>query len=171
MNSGNSNSAASSEPTSANKPQTPASEADFLTQQANDASAAIAGAVAALKQDLLKSADPRLWTKEYPWASVAAAAVGGFVAASMVVPTKEEQALKRLERIERALHPERNGQSAAVDGATEKKDRGILGSILTSAIKTLQPILISTITGAVSGKMAQPDPEDMAAAADRRGTV
>src|SRR4051794_28407673 len=80
-------------------------EAQFLTNQVNEASAAIGQAFSALKADLSKGLDPKALTDKYPWLTVGAAAVAGFVAASAVVPSKEQQALKRLERIERALHP------------------------------------------------------------------
>src|SRR6185436_20274073 len=100
MKTGSNSSAPASGQTSSTTPHTPASESAFLTEQSEKAKAAISGAVDQLKTDLAKAADPRLWTKEYPWASVAAAAVGGFIAASMVVPSKEQQALKRLEKIE-----------------------------------------------------------------------
>src|SRR4051794_5711562 len=106
MTSGRPSSAPSSERTSSAKPATPIGESQFLTDQANQASAAISGAISQIKQDLVKGNDPRYWAKERPWMTVAAAAVGGFVAATVAVPSKEEQALKRLAKLERALHPE-----------------------------------------------------------------
>ena len=139
------------------------SESAFLTRQANEASKAISNTLARMKDDVRKAADPRLWTKEYPWASLGAAAVGGFVAASMTVPSKEQQALKRLARIEKALYPE--GRERGTSKEEAAKDRGILGTILNNAIKTFQPILMSAITGAITGKVAQPDPEDLKEAA------
>jgi hypothetical protein len=138
-------------------------ESAYLTRQADEASKAISATLARMKDDVRKTADPRLWTKEYPWASVGVAAVGGFVAASMTVPSKEQQALKRLARIEKALYPE--GRERGTSKEEAAKDRGILGSILTNAVKTFQPILMSAITGAITGKVAQPDPEDMKEAA------
>jgi len=93
---------------------------------------------------------------------VAAAAIGGFVAASLVVPSKEEQALKRLEKIERALHP--TVDHSPGDGTDKAKDQGVLASIFSHAIKGLQPVLMSAITAAITGKMAQSEAEDLAAA-------
>ena len=152
------------------KPLSTESESEFLARQAEEAKNAIGNVIDRLKDDLAKSADPRLWTKEYPWASVAAALVGGFVAASLTVPSKEQQALKRLERIERALHPEREACSNGTPEQPAAKDHGILGNILNTAIGTIQPIIMSAITGAITGKLAQPDKEEPKAAAESAQT-
>jgi hypothetical protein len=161
MNSGSTSSGKSSAQTS-NKPRATESESEFLVRQQREASEAISKTVARLKDDLGKSADPRLWTKEYPWATLAVAAVGGFMAASLAVPSKEQQALKRLARIEQALYP--NGRDNGTTPQEARKDKGILRGILSSAAKSLQPLIMSAITGAITGKVAQPDPEDLKAA-------
>jgi len=147
-----------------NKPQTHTSESQFLTDQANAAKDAISACVNQIKADVRHGVDPRLWAKEYPWATLAAAAVGGFVTASMTVPSKEQQALKRLEKIERALHiPE---SERAASSAEKAKHKGIFSDIVSGALKNLQPILMSAITGAITGKVAQPSPDDLKSAAD-----
>ena len=151
----------SSAPTS-NKPRATESESEFIDRQQRQASEAISNTVARLKDDISKTADPRLWTKEYPWASLAAAAIGGFVAATLTVPSKDEQALKRLAKIERALYP--NGRDNGTPPEEARRDKGVLGSILSNAAKTLQPLIMSAITGAITGKVAQPEPEDLKAA-------
>jgi hypothetical protein len=151
-----------------NKRRTGESESEFLARQQQEAKDAIANTVARLKDDVRKTADPRLWTKEYPWASLAAAAVGGFVAASMTVPSKEQRALKRLAKIERALYP--NGRERAASREEKHRDSGILGSIFSNAAKTLQPLIMSAITGAITGKVAQPDKEDLKQAAETAET-
>jgi hypothetical protein len=163
MNTGKSSSGQSSARTSSDKPKTPIGEAQFLTDQANQASAAMSNAIKQIQRDLLKGVDPRLWVNEHPWMTLAAATVGGFVAATVTVPSKEQQALKRLEKLERALYPD-PARNPRYDGEDTKKDRGILGSIFSHAMGTLQPILMSAITGAITGKIAQPDPEDLTAA-------
>lgn len=115
----------------------------------------------------MKTADPRLWLNDHPWLTLAAASVGGFVAASVAVPSKEQQALKRLEKIERALNPDRYVRPSE-NPKEATKDRGIVGTILKGALGSLQPVLMSALTGAITGKMAQPDAEDMAAAANQQ---
>src|SRR5918998_1038116 len=80
------------------------SEAEYLTQQAENAKAAIAAAMKELTAKLGEGVNPIDWAKRYPWASVGASAVAGFVAASLLIPSKEQQALARLAKIERALN-------------------------------------------------------------------
>jgi len=55
-------------------------------------------------EDLGHSVDPRAWTKSHPWASLATAAAGGF-ALVMLFPSEEKRALRRLEKIQRAVAP------------------------------------------------------------------
>ena len=59
-----------------------------------------------LKGALAEGADPRLWARQYPWATLGVSAIAGFVATSILVPSREQQALKKLAEIERALNPE-----------------------------------------------------------------
>jgi hypothetical protein len=171
-NSSGDSSKAETSKTEQRNPHTPTGEADFLTTQANDAKAAISAVLGEVGRDLGKTVDPRKWTEQYPWISLAVAAVGGFTAASVLVPSKEQQALRRLERIERALRPEpvitaakENGDVATDGKAKAGAGGGILSTILLQGFKTLQPILMSAITGAVTANAAKPDPEDIAAAA------
>lgn len=170
-NSSGDSSKAETSKTEQRNPHTPTGEADFLTTQANDAKAAISAVLGEFGKDLGKTVDPRKWTEQYPWISLAVAAVGGFTAASVLVPSKEQQALRRLERIERALRPEpvvaatkENGQAATDAKAKAGSGGGIFSTIIVQALKALQPILLSAITGGVTAAAAKPDPEDIAAA-------
>src|SRR6187455_580325 len=70
-------------------------EAQFLQQQAELAKAAIARTFQRFAAELGQGANPIEWAKEYPWISVGAAAVAGFVAANVLIPSKEDQALKK----------------------------------------------------------------------------
>src|SRR5687767_3043371 len=83
-------------PPPADAPAKSLSEAEFLQQQAANAKAAIGRALADFTGQLAHGVDPRLWAKEYPWYTVGAAAVGGFVAAALLIPSKQEQALRKL---------------------------------------------------------------------------
>ena len=126
-----------------------ATEAGYLTNQANEAAAALSQALAALKQDLVKGVDPKVLAKQYPWAAVGAAAVAGFVTASAVVPSKEQQALKKLERIERALHPYPPGREHAVPvdgaGASAHQGRSMMGRLASELFTALKPALSSAL--------------------------
>src|SRR5687767_10055743 len=95
----------SSARTSANAPKTPLGEAEFLQKQAADAKAAIGSVFNDIKRDLTQGIDPRGWMQVAPWTTLAAAAVAGFAAAAVAVPSQEQQTLKRLKKIEEALTP------------------------------------------------------------------
>jgi hypothetical protein len=164
MSSGSTISGSTSGPTSSKKPPANESEADYLARQANQASAAISRTFKQVQKDVVKCADPRLWLNEHSWATLAAATVTGFAAASTVVPSKEQQALKRLAKLERALHPEYD--SLRHDASA--KDRGIVSKILSHAMGALEPALSNIIGQVVAEKTTQPDADDIADAEARQ---
>ena len=160
------------------------SEADFLLLQQEHAKAAIGRVVNELNGALAEGADPRLWAKQYPWATLGVSAVAGFVAASMLVPSREQQALKKLAEIERALNPEPRRRAErehddhpdSVDGkagadAYKAGKQSFMTALMGEAIKAVRPALISLLTAGVTAKAARPDAEEMqahaAAAADQ----
>ncbi|HLL90733.1 MAG TPA: hypothetical protein VK324_15635 [Tepidisphaeraceae bacterium] len=140
-------------------PATPVGESEYLTEQANAAREAISKTVAEIKAKLAEGADAKRLLAEHPWLSLAGATVAGFAAASMVVPSKTESALKRLAEIEQALnrpyippHP----AAAQADGKTVGKP-GFATTLVRELFKMAQPILMSAVTAGVAGKTMQPD--------------
>ena len=69
--------------------------------------------------------DPRAWMRAAPWTTLAAAAVTGFVAAAAAVPSKEQQALKRLREIEKALNSNGRPHGRSIDPITESSARAV----------------------------------------------
>ena len=152
------------------------SEADFLLLQQEHAKAAIGRVVSELKGALAEGADPRLWAKQYPWATLGVSAIAGFVATSMLVPSREQQALKKLAEIERALNPEprrraereRDDHPDSVDGKAgadsyKAGKQSFMTALLGEAIKAVRPALISLLTAGVTAKAAKPSDEEMQA--------
>ncbi|HEY8668639.1 MAG TPA: hypothetical protein VIL86_18475 [Tepidisphaeraceae bacterium] len=156
--------------TAATPPNAPApagTEADFLQQQAEQAKAAMAAMWSKVKGELGNGVDPRQWTKEYPWISVAAAAVAGFVAGSAIVPSKEDQALKKLAKIERALAPEHQHQ-VTVDGNGKDvkiEKRSFLGTMMKEVLALLKPALMSAITAGITARKTAEQTHEAAAEA------
>jgi hypothetical protein len=143
-------------------------EAAFLAQQAADAKAAISATLAEIGKDLGKAVNVGALTRQYPWLTLGASTVAGFVATSLLVPSKEDQALKRLAKIERALNPE-PPPAKPEDTGTNTQDykkgkqsfsRALMGEVL----KAVQPALMSMLTAGVAAKTAKPSPEEMHAA-------
>ena len=92
----------------------------FLREQAEAARAALMQGVNDLKAALAGTVDPRQLPRRYPFITIGAVAVTGFVAALLTIPSREQQELKRLERIRRAMYPEAEPAKAkAADGHGE----------------------------------------------------
>lgn len=152
------------------------SEADFLTLQQEHAKAAIGRVVSELKGALADGANPKEWMQQYPWATLGASAIAGFVATTLLVPSREQQALNKLAEIERALNPEprrraeRDEHPDSIDGKAGADDykagkQSFMTSLLGEAIKAVRPALISLLTAGVTAKAAKPSSEEMQAQA------
>ena len=95
-----------------------------------------------------------------------AAAVAGFLTATTLVPSKEEQALKKLAAIERALRQPAPPSEHSANGSDKPKAKGFLSSILPELLGVLKPVLANVLAGAVQGQAGgspddpskQPDP-------------
>ncbi|HWE92798.1 MAG TPA: hypothetical protein VG269_02385 [Tepidisphaeraceae bacterium] len=149
------------------KPSTTLSEAEYLAQQAASAQAAMTDALKEMGKDFARTADPRLWAKTHPWATLASAAVAGFAAAAAVVPSKEQQALNKLAAIERALYAHNGSKAAAQDGKEDGHDEGknkggFVAVLLREVFGALRPALMSLISAgmasAAQGAAAPADP-------------
>ena len=151
----------SSGPTSASAPKPALGEAEFLQKQAADAKAAIGAVFNDLKRDLSQGVDPRGWMQVAPWTTLAAAAVAGFAAAAVAVPSKEEQTLKRLKKIEEALTPKPRPIDAAVNGDQVRKVETGQGSFLAGlagqVLRSIQPVLMSALTAGITAKTVEKD--------------
>jgi len=131
-------------------------EAEFLQRQAKEAQQAISRTLGIIAEDLGHSVDPRAWTKSHPWASLATAAAGGF-ALMMLFPSEEQRALRRLEKIQRAVAPKlRIDREDLVDGKPEKP--GLMGKIIHETFATARPIILSAISAALAGGR-EPSPQ------------
>ena len=143
-------------------------EAAFLAQQAADAKAAISATLAAIGKDLGNAVNVGALTRQYPWLTLGASTVAGFVATSLLVPSKEDQALKRLAKIERALNPEPPPVKPEDTGSNtqdyKKGKQSFSRAMMGEVLKAVQPAIMSMLTAGVAAKTAKPSPEEMHAA-------
>ncbi|MGH7215534.1 MAG: hypothetical protein ACREIT_12280 [Tepidisphaeraceae bacterium] len=143
-------------------------EATFLTEQAANAKAAIAQTIDEIKAHLAHGVDPKALTRDYPWVAVGAAAIAGFTAATMIVPSREEQALKRLAALEKALHPQTSPPSpgAGTDSAAQYQagHTSFWGGVARELFGAVKPALLSMLTAGIAGAAAKPDVEEIQAA-------
>ncbi|MEA2712023.1 MAG: hypothetical protein QOF78_4624 [Phycisphaerales bacterium] len=114
-----------------------------------------------IKRDLAQGIDPRGWMQVAPWTTLAGAAVAGFLAAAVAVPSKEEQALKRLRKIEEALSGKRDPVDSAVNGDQVSKVESGRGSFLSGlagqVLRAVQPVLMSALTAGITAKAVDKD--------------
>lgn len=124
----------------------------LLEVEADEAKAAITSVLQEMRKQLQAGADPKRLTREHPWIAVGTAAAAGLVGAMVAVPSKEDAALKRLARIERALHA-----GPAANGSAEPDAPGhpALKKFAARMFKVLRPTLMAAVTGALTGKGAQ----------------
>ena len=151
------------------------SEADYLTLQQEYAKKAIARTMSEIKDALARGVDPGAWMKQYPWATLGASAVAGFVATSMLVPSREQQALKKLAAIEKALNPppprrHEPDDVGPVDGKRGAQDyksgrSGMMTAIMGEVIGAIKPAVISLLSAGVTAQATKPTPAEMQAAA------
>jgi hypothetical protein len=134
-----------------------------------------------------QAANPSEAMGAHPWVTLAAGAAAGFAAAAVTVPSKDQQALRKLAAIERALHlnpPKRqahNGKAPpAADGAaSEEYDvsgesgaqayksgrSSLMRAILFELVGALKPAIVSVLTAGITGAVAKPSQEEIQAAA------
>jgi len=126
-----------------------------------------------LGNDLGQAANPGYLMRKYPWLTLGASAVAGFAATAALVPSKEQQALRKLAKIEAALNPapppskKDDEDESSADSAKDYKSgrTSFTRTILGEVIKAIQPAILSMLTAGVTAKVAKPSEEEMQAAA------
>ena len=133
------------------------SESEYLEKQATAAKEAISATLSNIKGRLGETVDVRLWTRQHPWLMLASAAVAGFASASTLVPSKEQQALRKLAAIEEALREPRHEEKHKDSENGKSKDHGILGTILREAINAVRPMLVALLSNHLNSRMPPAD--------------
>lgn len=134
-----------------------------LELEADDAKAAIASVLQEMRRQLEQGVDPRRLARDHPWVAVGSAAVAGFVAAMLAVPSPEDAALKRLERIERALQGANGQADGAAHGepaAEASKHSRLLRLFARRLFKALQPTLMAALTSLFTARAAAAEESD-----------
>jgi len=135
------------------------SESDFLRQEAENAKLRMGAALNQAKEAMVGKVDPHKLTRKHPILSILTAVIGGFVAALLAIPSREEQELRRLERLHRATHPApppsqtSNGKS---ENPAPAEKRSIGAVIVHEIIGMIKPILLATITAGIKSATTPP---------------
>jgi hypothetical protein len=137
-------------------PHATLSESQFLAQQAHSARLVIGQTLKEIRAGLAHGANPAAWAGEHPWITISAAAIAGFLATAALVPSKEQQALNKLAKIERALNP----PPPPANGKPREEKRGLLGAILLEAVTVLRPAVSSLLAANIAPPSPNPPPSD-----------
>ncbi|HYE19150.1 MAG TPA: hypothetical protein VEA69_11935, partial [Tepidisphaeraceae bacterium] len=78
---------------------------DFLTQQQDDAKAAISRVLTDMTQSLKSGADVSAWAKQYPWVTAGAAAGAGFLVGLLLTPSKGQPAKQKFAELRNYVTP------------------------------------------------------------------
>lgn len=150
-------------------------ESVYLTRQAQLAKQAMRQTVADMGSLAAQGADPRQWMQQCPWATLGASAVAGFAATVLLVPSKEQQALKKLAAIERALQPppppkakvkvESDGEPESGEAGYKTGRQSFTRALLGELIGAMKPAVISLLTAGVTATASKPTQSEMQAAA------
>lgn len=119
-------------------------EAEFLRQQAQDAKKAIQQTLAVMRETAKTAADARAWTREYPWPSVGAAALGGFMASALLSSLR------------------RRTDQARADAAPSTRS-SLASFVQSSLFGVMRSVVISAIASAVvQAQEPAPDRDELA---------
>ena len=147
------------------------SEAQYLREESAAALASVQHTLDELKSDVFGLADPRPLLKSHPWLTLASAAVAGFTAAAVAVPSKDQQALRRLAAIHRAMnarHPaDGNGHE---EGKHKPSQEGIGAFLVREAVGLIKPVLFALVTSQLNPKPAEPASETAPPASSEQGS-
>lgn len=110
-----------------------------------------------MAEKLKQGVDVKAWMQQYPWVVVGLGAVGGFVAASALTPTKEESFEERI----KSLFPERlvqldQGTAAAYQAQNpnaQPPKPGMMSNLTASLFDALKTALVSTLSSAVTAQV------------------
>ncbi len=119
--------------------------------------------MAELKAALAGTVDPRNLPRRFPFLTVGAVAAASFAAAVVAIPSREQQELKRLERIRKAMYPDPEpAKASAGDGEkptgkpTDKTPLWV--TLVKEGIQAARPLLVALVTASIKAKQQQPDP-------------
>jgi len=136
-------------------------EAAYVTEQAEQAKAAIASVLGDMKGAIAQSVNLKEWTRQYPWITTASAAVAGFVAAMAVTPSKDESLKEKWEAFKDKLTPDLSAKQPEVNARTvadqpaQDDNPSWFSVVLREVLKAVGPTIGGMLTGALAGQPAQ----------------
>lgn len=150
-------------------------ESQYLANESADAKQAVQKAVDDLKSSLGQAADPRLWTKEHPWAAMGVSLVAGFAAAAALTPRQDESLGERAAKVASVLKSSSRSRGAGRvrDTDEDAEPTGFAAGLLWQLFDLAKVAVGNAIVNQFRTGMAaysQPPPEAPAAEAAASAT-
>jgi len=106
------------------------------------------------------------WMGSYPWVSLGIGAAAGFLAGSALTPARDESFKERLDslmkevsRKEEKEEKKEKGTEKAARAAVEAQQPSFMGKLGSGLFDIVKTALVSTLSGAVAGKVADDNDE------------
>jgi len=139
------------------------SEKEYLDRQMAAAKRAIGETLGSAKEEVKTLASPKVWTREHPWAAVAASAAAGVAAALVLTPKRGESVKDQWYKVKVKLAGD--GASGEASAEVEPPKKGtFLGAALATAFAVLKPVALQMLQAA-----RQPSQTDATAANPHNG--
>ena len=136
----------------------PLSEANILAHEAQAARAAIGSTLSEFAQTVKSVGDVTLWAKRYPMITTGTAAIAGFVASCLLVPSAKDQVAEKIaphtnghngsRKHPAATTVDINGQEYELHPAAEKAQvpaKGMIAVIIAEIMKLLRPVMMEAV--------------------------
>jgi hypothetical protein len=135
-------------------------EAEYVTEQAAQAKAAIGAVIGDMKAAIASSANLREWTRQYPWVVTASAAVAGFAAGMLVTPSKDESFREMWESIKDKFTPDLSAKPevdarTVADQPAQGDKPSWFSVVLREVLKAVGPTIGGMLTGALASQPAE----------------
>ena len=115
------------------------SEKEYLERQMAAAKRAIGEALGSMKEDAKTAASPAAWTREHPWAALAAGAAAGVAAALVLAPKRGESVKDQWYKVKVKLS--RDAADASVASVEAPRKRSFLATAAVAAVSILKPVV------------------------------
>jgi hypothetical protein len=139
------------------------SEDEFLRQQAELATDAIAESLDEVKRCLRETVRLRRWVRRYPLATVGALAAAGFAAATAVVPGRDETLKSKLSRLANRATPGNASAPTSTEDGRAAGERAATGKQTGRASEAMKAALVhsafdlaKSFVQQISKRMASP---------------
>ena len=124
------------------------SEKEYLDRQMSEAKRAIGETLGSMKDEVKTVASPVAWTREHPWAAVAASAAAGVAAALVLTPKRGDSVKDQWYKVKVKLAGDGVSGGEASAHVEPPRKSSFLGAALATAFAVLKPVALQMLQAA-----------------------